>query len=400
MTQFISDREQISLTRRQHNDPPALWITVATFSVILHLLVFWLMRSSALGFLSFKHSNQARSTPIELVEVPLKGKKNPGRRKTVRQSTTQKPAPTAPLVKPKVVEKPATTNQKLIAAKPQPTQVPAPQPPKVPQSTSTQITATPPKSQKITPTLTPTPDPIPTPTPTNSTPIPDPIPTSTPTNSTPIPDPIPTPTPTNSTPTPTPTPTPIPTPNSTPTPTPKRSETISSRPTTQDGKKPRESLNKPLDRSTNNSSPDKTNLNQVETGGGLIKISHIFTYSEHKKMWDRKELAGDAPPDNLAKYLGSGSKPIAPSWLGVSSKLQPATILVNLVIDQEGKFFTASIIEINPPSLQGQKAQYEELLGKIYQNEKFKPGYNNNAKDPIVASNLLVNVIISPIVSK
>jgi len=117
-------------------------------------------------------------------------------------------------------------------------------------------------------------------------------------------------------------------------------------------------------------------------------------------MWDRKELAGDAPPDNLAKYLGSGSKPIAPSWLGVSSKLQPATILVNLVIDQEGKFFTASIIEINPPSLQGQKAQYEELLGKIYQNEKFKPGYNNNAKDPIVASNLLVNVIISPIVSK
>ena len=111
-------------------------------------------------------------------------------------------------------------------------------------------------------------------------------------------------------------------------------------------------------------------------------------------------MTGDAPPDNLAKYLGSGSKPIAPSWLGVSSKLQPATILVNLVIDQEGKFFTASIIEINPPSLQGQKAQYEELLGKIYQNEKFKPGYNNNAENPIVASNLLVNVIISPIVSK
>ncbi len=420
MTQFISDREQISdLTRRRHTDPPELWIVVATVSVLLHFIIFWLLRSSALSSLSFQHSKQARSTSIELVEVPLKGKKKSVRRKTTRQSITQKSAPITPPVKPKVVEKPA--NQKLIAAT-QPTQVPAPQPPKAPQSTSTQITATPPKSKKFTPkpivtpkttstpsTVTPSPTPppppplTPPPDPTGtSTPPPPPNPTGT---STPPPPPNPTGTstpPPNPTGTSTPPPPPDPTGTSTPPPPPpppgstKTStpppQKISSGPTTSEGKKPTESKKTIAGRPTNNRSPLK--FNPIPgTGGGLIAISHTLPRSEQMAMLQQRKLTGDAPPKHLAQYQGSGSIPIDPTWLGVSFKLPPATILANLAIDQDGKFVTASMIEIRPPSLQGQKEQYEKLLDRIYQNQKFKPGFDIDAKDPIT-SNLLVRITI------
>jgi hypothetical protein len=111
------------------------------------------------------------------------------------------------------------------------------------------------------------------------------------------------------------------------------------------------------------------------------------------KLLLQREITGNAPPTHLAEYKGSKSISIAPTWLGVSPKLQPAAILANLAIDQDGKFFTASIIKISPPSLQGQKAQYEELLGKIYQNEQFKPAYDTDINNP-TSSNLLVRVTI------
>ncbi|MTJ14840.1 hypothetical protein FJR11_20120, partial [Anabaena sp. UHCC 0187] len=53
---------------RRHPDPPWLWILVSIGSVSLHLLVFWLMRSSDNFKPWFPESNQS-SIPIDFIEI-------------------------------------------------------------------------------------------------------------------------------------------------------------------------------------------------------------------------------------------------------------------------------------------------------------------------------------------
>ncbi len=92
MTQLVTDNK----TWRRHTDPPGLWVIVMMGSVVLHLLLFWLIRSS-----EFARSQQQSSdaVPIEFIETTPKARAktrphstaklvSPNRQSTHRQSVS------------------------------------------------------------------------------------------------------------------------------------------------------------------------------------------------------------------------------------------------------------------------------------------------------------------------
>ncbi|MBD6614971.1 hypothetical protein FNW02_03670 [Komarekiella sp. 'clone 1'] len=99
MTPSVADKTPIpAKVWRRHTDPPGLWIAVVIGSVSLHLLAFWLIRSSQFSRL-WQQENKA-TIPIEVVEI---SSQTPRARKV-----TSKPKPVSP-------RRPSTT-QKLRAA--------------------------------------------------------------------------------------------------------------------------------------------------------------------------------------------------------------------------------------------------------------------------------------------
>ncbi|BAZ52373.1 hypothetical protein NIES4103_50340 [Nostoc sp. NIES-4103] len=74
MTRSVADKTPISdHVWRRHTDPPGLWIAVAISSISLHLLAFWLFRSSHVIGLGFSQQEQI-DIPIELVEISPQAK--------------------------------------------------------------------------------------------------------------------------------------------------------------------------------------------------------------------------------------------------------------------------------------------------------------------------------------
>ena len=67
---YLNDSTSKNLRRHHHHhsDPPWLWTVVCISSVSLHLLVFWLMRSSNEFQAWFPQSNQS-SIPIDFIEI-------------------------------------------------------------------------------------------------------------------------------------------------------------------------------------------------------------------------------------------------------------------------------------------------------------------------------------------
>ncbi|NDJ20469.1 hypothetical protein GS682_02180 [Nostoc sp. B(2019)] len=99
MTPSVADKTPIpAKVWRRHTDPPGLWIAVVIGSVSLHLLAFWLIRSSQFSRL-WEQQNKA-TIPIEIVEISSQTK--PRTRKVA-----SKPKPVSP--------KPPSTSQKLRA---------------------------------------------------------------------------------------------------------------------------------------------------------------------------------------------------------------------------------------------------------------------------------------------
>ncbi|MHC5727667.1 MAG: hypothetical protein ACYTXY_26785, partial [Nostoc sp.] len=99
MTPLVADKTPIpAKVWRRHTDPPGLWISVVIASVSLHLLVFWLMRSSNAFSLWFPQESQS-AVPIELIDITTKTKlitKSKSTAQTVspkRLSSTQKSVP-------------------------------------------------------------------------------------------------------------------------------------------------------------------------------------------------------------------------------------------------------------------------------------------------------------------
>ena len=83
----LNDSSITSKNFKRHTDPPWLWTFVCIGSVSLHLLVFWLMRSSNEFKAWFPQSNQS-SIPIDLIEIASEPKSQ-----IKTQSTTPKIKP-------------------------------------------------------------------------------------------------------------------------------------------------------------------------------------------------------------------------------------------------------------------------------------------------------------------
>ncbi|MFN6535091.1 MAG: hypothetical protein RM021_001790 [Nostoc sp. EkiNYC01] len=345
---------------RRHTDPPGLWISVAIGSVSLHLLVFWLMRSSNTFSLWFPQESQS-AIPIELINIA------PPRKSTSKSQSVAK------IVSPKRLSStqksvPALTTQKNQDSPPiNPTDNLQPKSKTDASQTNSQRSG----QQKVSkPIPTPTATPTPTPTPTvpvgnlpwnrrqelkfgKGTPLPTGIPPTPPRETPPTPPRETPPTPTGqSSPTPPRETPPTPTGQSSPTP-------------------PRETPPTP----TPESSP-------TSTQGASVAIVAPLLRDQVSNLIKSGKLRYDGLPDAIAVYQGSNTKQFESSFLPQNFGLQPAQLLASLVIDRNGNFQQGAVLEIQPATLESEKSTYQQVLNQIFKTEKFLPAQNNDGTKP------------------
>lgn len=361
---------------RRHTDPPGLWISVTVASVSLHLLVFWLlMRSSNIFILWFPQESQS-TIPIELIDVAPPTK------------STSKSQSTAKIVSPKKL----SSTQKSVAARTTPknqnsTAIKSADNLQSQRKTDISPTNNQPSLQKKVPKPIPTPTATPTPTipvgnlPWNrrqdlklgqGTPLPSGLP------STPTPQTTPTP-PRGTTPTPTGQIPPTPPSGSAPTPTGQTSPTPTGQTTPTP---PRETSPTP----TGQTSP-------TSTQGASVAIVAPLLRDEVSNLIKSGKFIQDGLPDAIAVYRGSNTKQFDPSFLPQNSGLQPAQLLASLVIDRNGNFQQAIVLEIQPATLGSEKSTYEQILNQIFRTENFLPAQNQDGTKPDF-SNLYVRIKI------
>jgi hypothetical protein len=431
MTTSVADKTPIpAKVWRRHNDPPGLWFGVALGSASLHLLAFWLIRSSNAVRLWFPQENQS-VVPIELIEV------------APQTNSTDKPASRQTQPVP-----PTATNQdgEIVNSSEQ----------SQPKTNSNIAQSQPEVIPQAEPTPTPTTEPEPTPTPTTE---PEPTPTSTT-------EPEPTPTSTTE-PEPAPTPTvpigelpwerreeielgqgkPLPADIPPVTPeqvqespsveeqTPRGSEDTPETSTGDTANAPSEdnssNLNgenastpptettdtPPVNNSPNSStdtakipteqytpSPTETpantstenNSSNSTTRGAMSSDKPLSVYATLSPLGESeaRQLANDLP-EVLIQYEGSSEKTVDSSYLPGDSTIKPAQLLASLVIDKDGNFQQAIILNIEPTSLQADKGAYEQLVADLFRNEKFTPAHNRDGTKPDV-SNFFIRVRIEP----
>ncbi|MEH2403653.1 hypothetical protein [Nostoc sp.] len=375
---------------RRHTDPPGLWISVVIGSVSLHLLAFWLMRSSNAFSLWFPQQSQS-VVPIELIDIAPKTKsitKSKSTAKTVSPkllSSTQKSVPARSLQTARTTprnqdfsainsaenlqQKSRTytfqsnsrpfRQQRVLTATPKPTSAPKPTPIATPKPTvlvgslpwnrrqeiklgkgtllSTGIPSNPPVSEaenRETPPRTPTQE---TPsTRTRETP-------STPTRETP---------------------------------STRTRETPSTRTRETPATRTRETP-------------------ATRTGGASVAIVAPLLRDKVSNLIQSGRLRQDALPDVIALYRGSNTKQLDSSFLPGDSEVKPAQILASLVIDNKGNFQQALVIEIEPATSQSEKSTYERILNEVFKTENFLAAHNNDGTKPDL-SNLYVWIKIQP----
>lgn len=330
----LHDRLIISHNSRRHIDPPGLWIMVSIGSLSLHLLVFWLVGSSNNFKPWFPQSNQS-SVPIDLIEIPSQPKSKIKPQPTTTKIKTQSyfsPLPKSLPVKLENQDDDQITSDTNLPQQDK-VQKPEVQKPQVQKS---------PVRQQFYPTK-----PI-----AEVTPI---IPESElPWNSRqeiklgkekPLPQDIPTDFPT-------PTAKPSTNPNLEPSPT-------------------------------------------VPGEGAIATINPIHR-EQVSELIQQRTLSPDGLPDVLAEYKGSPEKELEISVLPTDKDLKPANILASLIIDDNGKFQQAKIINIEPIVLPSQKNIYEQALNQIFAEESFLAAYNQDGSKPQL-SNLYIRLQIKTI---
>ncbi|PHM08522.1 hypothetical protein [Nostoc sp. 'Peltigera malacea cyanobiont' DB3992] len=368
MTPSVADKTPIpAKVWRRHTDPPGLWIFVVVSSVSLHLLVFWLMRSSNAFSLWFPQQNQS-AVPIELIEIAPKTKS------IIKSKSTVKI----------VSSKPLSSTQKSVPARSSQTARTTPinqdfgaiNSPKNLQKKSRIYASQPnsePSRQQIVPT--PTPKPI-----------------------------------AKATPTPTPKVTPTLTPKVTPTPTVpvgnlpwNRRQEIKLGKGTQlpTGIPSNRPVSEPENRETPATSTRETPATSTRetpatsTGGASVAIVAPLSRDEVISLIQSKGFRQDALPDVIALYRGSNTKQLNPSFLVPNSELEPAQLLASLIIDRNGNFQQAVVLEIEPAKLQSEKSTYEQALSEVFKTENFLAAHNNDGTKPDL-SNLYVRIKMQP----
>ncbi|MGF1992448.1 MAG: hypothetical protein RMY62_031900 [Nostoc sp. ZfuVER08] len=377
---------------RRHTDPPGLWISVTVASVSLHLLVFWLlMRSSNIFILWFPQESQS-TIPIELIDVAPPKK------------STSKSQSTAKIVSPKKL----SSTQKSVAARTTPknqnsTAIKSADNLQSQRKTDISPTNNQPSLQKKVPKPIPTPTATPTPTipvgnlPWNrrqdlklgkGTPLPSGLP------STPTPQTTPTP-PRGTTPTPTGQMPPTPPSGSAPTPPgqipPTPTGQIPPTPPGQTSPTPTGQIPPTPPRETTPTPPGQTS--PTSTQGASVAIVAPLLRDEVSNLIKSGKFIQDGLPDAIAVYRGSNTKQFDPSFLPQNSGLQPAQLLASLVIDRNGNFQQAIVLEIQPATLRSEKSTYEQILNQIFRTENFLPAQNQDGTKPDF-SNLYVRIKI------
>ncbi|WP_373529725.1 hypothetical protein [Nostoc sp.] len=367
MTPSVADKTPIpAKIWRRHTDPPGLWISIVIGSVSLHLLAFWLMRSSNAFSLWFPQQSQS-AVPIELIDIAPKTKSTAKTVSPKQLSTVQKSVP----ARSPQTARTTSINQNFGAINSadnlqQKSRTYASQPNSQPFRQQT----VPKPEPKLTAIATPTPKPtvavgnlpwnqrqeiklgkgtlLPTGVPSNP-PVSEPENRETPRT---LPEQT---SPTR--PTPTPETSPTPTRETQPTPTPETSPT--------------------------------------STQGASVAVVLRLPRDEMVNLIKTKRVVQDPPPDLIAEYNGRNTKQLDSSFLPRDSELKPAQILASLEIDQNGNFKGAVVIEIEPATLQSEKSTYERVLNEVFKTENFSAGKNNDGTKP-PSSNLFVQIDIQP----
>ncbi len=410
MTSSVTDKTPIpAYERRRHTDPPFLWIAIAISSISLHLLVFWFMRSSNVFKPWFPEQNQT-FVPIEFIDISptaespetseLEVETAPPQSSISPEQSASTPLPeSAAPITPSYQDTETINSDASLFAEGE-SKIEAFQP-------ETEVF---PETTVSTPTPTPTPTPIPTPTPTTTPTFPagdlpwnrreevvlgkgQPLPTDIPS----IPSELPklteaeqretartleeeiAPTPAGET-----------APNL-------EEETL---PSETARTLEEEILPTPLGETTPNpeqetapTPPAETASNPTQTG---IRVTFTsIDRTEVEQLIQAGRLRPNGLPDVLAIHTGSNTKNLESSYISGDSVIEPAQLLASLIIDHNGNFQQAQVLEMEPASLQGKKSLYEQVLNDIFINDRFLPGHNHNGTRPEL-SNLFMRINIQP----
>ncbi|MBD2244863.1 hypothetical protein [Nostoc sp. FACHB-888] len=403
MTPSIADKTPIpAKVWRRHTDPPGLWISVVIGSVCLHLLAFWLMRSSNAFSLWFPQQSQS-AVPIELIDIA------PTKKSTARKVSPKPVSSTKKSVPARLPQIVRTTpkDQDLGAINSADNLQP-----------KSQIYASKPSSQPFrqqrvstpTSTTTTTATPKPTPTPTSTpTPIPKSTPTatSTPTSTVPVNNlpwnrrqeiklgrgtALPTGIPSNP---------PVSEAENRETPPTLTQETPPTASRETPSTPSRETPSTPSRETPPTPTGETPSTPSRETpptpiGGASVAIVAPLLRDEVSNLIQSGRLRQDALPDVIASYRGSNAKQLDSSFLPRDSEVKPAQILASLIIDRNGNFQQAQVLEIEPATLQSEKSIYEQLLNDVFKTENFLAAHNNDGTKPDL-SNLFVRIKIQPV---
>ncbi|MCW9681202.1 hypothetical protein FJR41_010370 [Dolichospermum planctonicum UHCC 0167] len=359
---------------RRHTDPAWLWIVVSTASVSLHLLVFWLIRSTDEFPAWFPQSHQS-SVPIDFLEISSEQKsiiKPKSTTPKVKQQSSFSLSPKSlpithsnqddseitssinlpqkhknlkpEVLKPEVLKpevlKPEVIKPEVIKPEVIKPEVIKPEALK-PEVIKPEVT----KPELIKPLIRQQ---------------------SYPTNATPETTPI------------------IPEPEL---PWNRRQEVILGQETVLPSDIPADSPTPAVEPPLNpNSEPSPT----VNQGGAIATITPVLK-EEVNELIQQGQIRVDGLPDVLAEYKGSTEKELELSSLPTDEIIKSANILISLIIDSNGYFQQAEIITIEPEVLPREISIYEQAINQIFAQERFLAGYNQDGSKPDL-SNLYIRL--------
>ncbi|WP_414527387.1 hypothetical protein [Nodularia chucula] len=408
MTSSVTDKKPIPANeRRRHSDTPGLWVAIAIGSFSLHLLVFWFMRSTQVFTPWFPQQNET-FVPIEFIELSPPeelAEESNSEPETVPKSAIP-PQESAPDPAPESFIPPTTPSNQNTQAINSPASI-------VSESrTATNQVNTPvlPEKQVSPPTPTPTPPPPPTSTPTppmgdlpwnrreevvlgQGQALPSDIPS--------IPPELPTVPeseqgqtanfedeeniPTGST---------ANTPDNpiAPAPTGSTANTLDNptapAPTGSTANTPDNPIAP---------APTEETANTPAQSGVIVTFTPI-NQPEIDQLIQQGRLRRDGLPDVIATHKGSNTKTLELSYLTGNSVVEPAQVLASLIIDNNGNFEQAQVLEIEPARLQSQRDLYNQIINDVFINDRFLPGHNHDGTKPEVSS-LFIRISIQPVSS-
>jgi hypothetical protein len=416
MTSSVTEKKLIPANeRRRYTDTPGLWVAIVISSLSLHLLVFWLMRSSYVFKPWFPQTSE-NFVPIEFIELPP------------AEELTDKSPVKAEIVSPKSnnvpqESPPDTTPENLIAASTPTNQdtetlnsdasvvnenTTATSSTHTNQDTETlnsdpsvvneNTTATSPASASDTQLFPETKVTTPTPTPTPTIPVGD-LPWNQrqevvlgegkilPTDIPSIPSELPQVAPADEgklasirdefadvTPT----------------------EEIAQTPTEDIAPTPTEEI---AQIPTEDIAPTPTE----ETSSDLPELGVQVTFTaiprtELDLLIQQGRIRPDGLPDVLAVHKGSNSKSFELAYLPGDVVIEPAQFLASLIIDHHGNFEQSVILEIEPNRLRSKSSVYERIINDFFMSDRFLPGHNHDGTKPEV-SNLFIRMTVQPVSS-